>query len=108
MSDCIFCKIIKGEIPSEKVYEDDHTLAFLDIHPNSKGHSLVIPKEHHPDLLQTPETVRNNLTNALVKTSEIIKKKYAPTGMNITSNIGRSAGQVVFHTHIHIIPRYEK
>lgn len=106
MNDCIFCKIASGEIPTEKVFENESCLAFLDAHPHSKGHTLVIPKEHYANLLVTPEDLRSKLMQAVAETAEVIKEKYDPSGMNITSNIGKSAGQVIFHTHIHIIPRY--
>ncbi len=107
MENCIFCKIITGQIPCEKLYEDEHTFCFLDIKPLSEGHTLVIPKKHsenilsisQEDLAYTMETVR--------KVASAIKKATGAPGINVHSNHGREAGQVVFHTHIHIIPRHE-
>ncbi len=106
MENCIFCKIVKGEIKSEIVYQDDDCLAILDAHPNSKGHTLVISKAHHENFLETPDDLKEKLIRVVSKTSDILKTTYQPSGMNITTNIGQSAGQVIFHTHIHIIPRY--
>jgi len=108
--ECIFCRIIKKEIPTTLVYEDDFTIAFLDAHPHSKGHTLVIPKDHYENLLVTPLDIQEKLLVAINKSVEILKggnTSTKPNGFNITSNIGKSAGQIIFHTHIHIIPRYE-
>jgi histidine triad (HIT) family protein len=103
--DCIFCKIIKGEAPSNKIYEDEEFLAFLDIHPVNPGHTLLIPKKHFQSLSETSEEVlqrtlplARRLANALVAVT-------GAQGFNLSVNNGSAAGQVVFHTHIHIIPR---
>lgn len=104
MADCLFCKIIKGEIPSFKVYEDKDTLAILDIAPVNKGHTLVIPKEHYVNIIDAPEAV-------LLQTMKTIKKvavaltQYAE-GVTITENVNKAGGQLVSHIHFHIIPRY--
>ncbi|CQR47037.1 HIT-like protein [Paraliobacillus sp. PM-2] len=106
--DCIFCKIINGDIPSAKVYEDNDVYAFLDISQVTKGHTLVIPKTHVKDIYQTPEEVASNLFAQIPKISKGIKEAFQPEGINILSNTGEVAGQSVFHLHIHLIPRYGK
>ncbi len=108
MSDCIFCKIIEGEIPSAKVYEDEHVFSFLDISQVTKGHTLVIPKEHHKDVYELPPEVAANVFAAVPKIANAIKKQYDPIGLNVLNNNGESAGQSVFHFHIHLLPRYGK
>lgn len=107
MSACIFCKIVDGSIPSFKLYEDENVVAFLDISQTTKGHTLVIPKTHSDNLLEI-ETREINI--ALMGAIQLVARKLQNTlkceGFNIVSNIGKEAGQVVFHSHIHIIPRY--
>jgi histidine triad (HIT) family protein len=106
MDSCIFCKIVKGEIPSSKVYEDDDVLAFLDIAPVNIGHTLVIPKGHFENILKTPEETMVHMMKVVKKVShglDVLK----PDGININMNNKSAAGQVVFHSHIHVIPRYE-
>ncbi|MDC3417268.1 HIT family protein [Aquibacillus salsiterrae] len=105
-NDCIFCKIINGDIPSAKVYEDDQVYAFLDISQVTKGHTLVIPKQHAKDIYDTPEDVAKNLFSRVPKLANAIKEAYQPVGINILNNNGEQAGQSVFHLHIHLIPRY--
>ncbi len=104
-SDCIFCKIIKGELPSEKVYEDEHSYAFLDIHPVNRGHTLVIPKEHHANIYDTPPEVFANVMRTVQMLAEKIKRAVNAGGINIGINNDSAAGQLVFHLHVHIIPR---
>jgi histidine triad (HIT) family protein len=106
MDDCIFCKIVKGQIPSSKVYEDDKTLAFLDIMPANKGHVLVIPKKHYETILDITNEDLINLTNTLKKVSEMVYKGLNSEGFNIINNNYKVSGQVVPHIHFHIIPRY--
>lgn len=106
MAECIFCKIINGEIPSTKVYEDEHVLAFLDISQVTKGHTLVIPKEHHENIFELPEESARQLFAVVPKISSAIREKYQPIGLNLLNNNGEKAGQSVFHFHLHIIPRY--
>ena len=108
MSDCLFCKIINGEIPSTKVYEDEHVFAFMDIMPLTKGHTLLIPKTHCQDLFEMPETVAANLYKAAPKVANAIKAAFNPLGLNTVNNNGAAAGQTVFHYHLHLIPRYDK
>ena len=108
MSDCIFCKIINGEIPSAKVYEDEDVFAFLDISQVTKGHTLVIPKAHHANVYELPEDVAGKLFAVIPKITNAVKKAYNPIGLNLLNNNGEAAGQTVFHYHLHIIPRYGK
>lgn len=106
VDDCIFCKIVAGDIPSSKVYEDEEVLAFLDISQVTPGHTLVVPKKHARNLLDMDETATTQL---FVRVSKVAKKVEVATqakGMNIISNMEEVAGQTVFHTHVHIIPRY--
>ncbi len=104
---CIFCKIISKEIPSNIVFEDDSVMAFLDINPISEGHTLVLPKNHSIDFLELDKNVLSDLTIKTQFIAEKIKKVLKADGINISFNIGRAAGQIIFHTHVHVIPRYE-
>lgn len=108
MSDCIFCKIINGEIPSAKVYENEHVLAFLDISQVTEGHTLVIPKIHKENVYELTPEIARNLFEVVPEIANAIKKAVNPAGMNLVNNNGEAAGQTVFHYHIHIIPRYGK
>lgn len=107
MDDCIFCKIIAGEIPSHKIYEDDDTYAFLDINPVNPGHTLVIPKTHSRNL----HDIEEQDWLAVMKTARVlsskIKEGVGADGINIEMNNERPAGQVVFHSHVHIVPRID-
>jgi len=108
MSDCIFCKIIDGSIPSTKIYEDEHVYAFMDVFPLTKGHTLLVPKQHVKDLFEMPEDVARNLYAAAPKIANAIKSAFNPQGMNTINNNGSFAGQTVFHYHLHFIPRYDE
>lgn len=108
MSDCIFCKIINGDIPSAKVYEDENVLAFLDISQVTKGHTLVIPKVHKENVYELPEEAAANVFKTVPKIANAIKAAYDPIGLNVLQNNGEAAGQSVFHFHMHLIPRYGK
>src|SRR5690625_1849391 len=105
--DCIFCKIIDGEIPSAKVYEDDDVYAFLDLSQVTKGHTLVIPKKHSRNLYDTSPKVAGKLFEAVPKIANAIKKAYDPVGMNLLNNNEAEAHQSVFHLHLHLIPKYK-
>ncbi len=105
MTDCIFCKILAGEIPATKVYEDDTVLAFLDIHPNAKGHTLVVPKTHARNVLHMSENALCDLMRPVQKIATAVMKGVGAHGVNIAINNEEAAGQIVFHTHVHIIPR---
>jgi histidine triad (HIT) family protein len=104
--DCIFCKIIAGEIPAEKVYEDENTLAFLDIKPVNFGHTLLIPKKHSQNIFDLPTEELQGMMPALKKVAEAIKESVNADGLNITNNHEAAAGQLVYHLHFHIIPRF--
>ena len=104
---CIFCKIVKGEIPASKVYEDKNSLAFLDISPINKGHTLLIPKEHYEDLFDLPEDKLKELSVTLKKVSKAVLNGVKADGLNVGMNNKPASGQIVFHAHFHIIPRYK-
>lgn len=103
--DCVFCKIVEGEIPSYKVYEDENVFAFLDANPVSKGHTLVVPKTHVENIHQAKGM--EYMWAALVKVSKAVKSAFNPAGLNIDQNNGEVAGQEVFHLHFHVTPRYD-
>ena len=104
-SDCVFCKIIEGEIPSHKVYEDENVVAFLDANPVSEGHTLVVPKKHVKDIHGAEEM--DYMWEALVKVADAVEEAFDPEGINIAQNNGEKAGQEVFHLHFHVTPIYE-
>ena len=107
MTDCIFCKIIAGEIPSYTVYEDDVVKAFLDISQGTPGHTLVVPKKHVKDLFAYDADLAAAVFSRLPKIARAVKKSNpAIKGMNIINNNGEVAYQSVFHSHIHLVPRY--
>ena len=106
MPDCIFCKIIEGKLPAQKVYENKDLVAFLDIHPINPGHTLVVPKEHCKNLLDMPERMIEKTFVAAKKIAHAVKKGTNAEGINVGMNNDPASGQVVFHAHIHIIPRY--
>lgn len=103
--DCVFCKIIEGEIPSHKIYEDENMIAILDANPVSKGHTLVIPKKHVENIHGAEGM--NFLHEGLVKVSNAIQESLSPDGINIAQNNGEKAGQEVFHLHFHVTPIYD-
>lgn len=107
MPDCIFCKIIIGEIPAAKIYEDEYASAFLDANPNNHGHTLVVPKTHAKNILDVSEDTLARMMPAVKKVSKAVFEGMGAAGLNITMNNERAAGQVIFHLHIHIIPRFE-
>jgi len=107
MEDCIFCKIVKGEIPCYKVYEDDKVFAFLDINPLSEGHTLVLSKEHYVNVLDVPEDIYAHMGRIVKRIAKKIDEKYKPEGILINQNNGRRAGQEIDHIHVHIKPIYE-
>lgn len=103
----IFSKIIAGEIPAAKVFEDDDTLAFMDISPASRGHALVVCKQEHADIFAMPPEQLAATARAVQRVAQAIRDALRPDGMNIVQNNGAAAGQTVFHYHVHIIPRWE-
>ncbi|MDY6789253.1 MAG: HIT family protein [Candidatus Nanohaloarchaea archaeon] len=105
--DCLFCKIIEGEIDSHKVFETDRAFAFLDVNPVSRGHTLVIPKKHAETLTDLRASETEKLFSAVRKVSEAVEEALQPEGFNILQSNGEEAGQEIGHAHVHIIPRYE-
>lgn len=103
---CIFCKIARGEEKAYVVYENENVIAFLDINPLSKGHTLIVPKNHYENYIEIPSEVSKDLHDAIKNVCEKLKA-FKPAGFNIITNIGRKAGQIVMHAHVHVIPRYE-
>lgn len=106
-SDCIFCKIAAGEIPSSTIYEDEDVRVILDLGPASQGHALILPKEHYDDVCTLDETLAAKLLPLAARIGQAMKKGLGCAGFNLVQNNGRAAGQTVFHFHMHIIPRYE-
>ena len=102
---CIFCKILKGEIPSAKIYEDEHTYAFLDISGDFYGHTLVIPKQHYKNVLDCETAYLNAVVNAVQTISNHYVNNCGFSGVNVFNNSGESAEQSVMHLHFHIVPR---
>ena len=104
--DCIFCKIVSGEIPSVKVYEDDRVLAFMDINPLNDGHLLIIPKAHAATIDEITEADFLAVMSATHKLAAAVKKALSPDGMNLLQLNGKAANQLVPHLHVHIVPRW--
>lgn len=102
---CLFCRIVAGELPSRKVYEDEDAFAFLDINPWHRGHTLVIPKHHSPDILADPQPFVA-IAPAIATVSRMLVDKLGADGLNVLSNAGAVSGQEVFHLHVHLVPRY--
>tara|TARA_Y100000310_G_scaffold339531_1_gene432483 strand:+ start:3146 stop:3556 length:411 start_codon:yes stop_codon:yes gene_type:complete len=107
MTECVFCKIGKGEITPKKIYEDQNIIAFLDIFPAAKGHSLVIPKKHYATLLDIPEMELKELIQIVQKVGAAVMKATQADGFNVLQNNKEAAGQAVPHLHFHIIPRFK-
>ena len=106
MNECVFCKVINKEIPANIIYEDDKFLTFLDISPINKGHVLVIPKEHYENFLETPAELLAEMAKVVKKVGEAVRQATGAEGINFGVNNGKAAGQIIFHTHWHIIPRF--
>lgn len=102
---CIFCKIVIGEIPSRRVFEDQAAVAFLDVSPWSLGHTLVVPKTHVADLLTDPPQLAA-IAPAIDATARLLTRRLDADGLNLLSSAGSVAGQEVFHLHVHLVPRY--
>jgi histidine triad (HIT) family protein len=105
--DCIFCKIIAGELPAQKVFEDDQTVAFMDIAPATRGHLLVIPRTHSRNLLEITAEDLAAVAATAQRMAQRINERLSPDGINLHNACGAAAGQTVFHFHMHVIPRYE-
>lgn len=106
MHDCVFCKIVKGEIPSDKIYEDENFFAFLDINPINFGHCLLVPKKHYKNLYELSDKVLSEAAPIIKKTAIAVKNGVNADGINIGMNNDSAAGQIVQHAHFHIIPRF--
>jgi histidine triad (HIT) family protein len=106
MSDCVFCKIVAGQIPSTKVFEDEHTLAFMDIGHVNPGHTLVAVKKHAANVFELEEAQAEAIARAIVKISRALKKAFEPEGLSVYQANGKAAGQTVFHYHVHLLPRH--
>jgi histidine triad (HIT) family protein len=106
MSDCVFCRIVAGQIPSTRVYEDEHTLAFMDIGHVNPGHTLVAVKKHAANLYELDEAQAAAVARATVKISKAIKAAFQPEGLSVYQANGKPAGQTVFHYHVHLLPRH--
>src|SRR3989344_6260920 len=104
--DCIFCKIVKGEIDSIKIFENEHVLAFLDVVPQTKGHCLVVPKQHFENIFDIDKAFLQKIAVTAKDISEKIKNNLKADGIRLSQYNGRAAGQEIMHFHLHIIPRY--
>ena len=104
--DCIFCKIVAGEIPAQIVDEDEHTLAFMDIAPATRGHALVIPKRHAADLWEIGEEEFAGVARSAHRLAQKVRDRLEPDGVNLINSCRPAAWQTVFHLHVHVIPRY--
>ena len=105
--DCIFCKIANGEIPSKTIYEDDMFRVILDLGPATKGHALILPKDHFANLYELPDETAAKVMQLAKKMATQMTEKLGCDGFNLVQNNGETAGQTVFHFHLHLIPRYE-
>lgn len=105
--DCIFCKIAAGEIPSRKIYEDNDLIAIMDLNPTSKGHSLIIPKEHYTNIYDIDEEIAGKVMKTAKKLATKMTVALNCDGFNLLQNNGETAGQTMFHFHMHLIPRYK-
>lgn len=105
-ANCIFCKIANGEIPSKTLYEDDNFRIILDLGPATKGHALILPKEHYANLFELPEETAGEAMKVAKKMADKMMKRLGCEGLNVVQNNGEMAGQTVFHFHMHLIPRY--
>ncbi len=106
MSDCIFCKLANGEIPTRTVYEDEKFRVIMDAAPATKGHSLILPKEHYANIFEMPEDLAADAMRLAKKMAAHMTEKLGCDGFNLVQNNGEAAGQTVFHFHLHLIPRY--
>ena len=107
MERCIFCKIVKGEVGSVKIWEDEDFFSFLDANPTGEGHTLIIPKKHFSSLMDIDEETSEKYINAIKNTGKILMKKYNAGGFNLVLNNEKAAGQLVGHVHFHLLPRKE-
>lgn len=106
MTDCLFCKIVAKEIPSQPVFENDQVYAFMDIRPTNEGHVLVVPKKHSVDIFDTPSETLGQMMSAAKQLSEAVMNAVNADGVNLLMNSKGAAGQIIFHAHMHVIPRF--
>ena len=104
--DCLFCKIVAGEIPATRVDEDERTVAFMDINPATRGHLLVVPREHAVDLLEVSDADLEACARTAQRLARRVKERLGADGVNLLNSCGSAAWQTVFHFHVHVIPRY--
>jgi histidine triad (HIT) family protein len=105
--DCIFCKVLAGEIPSEPVYEDEHTMAVMDINPWTRGHVVVFPRKHATNLFEIEDEELQRVAVAVKRVATLVREGLGPDGVNLLQSNGRAAWQTIFHLHVHVIPRYD-
>jgi len=107
MTDCVFCKIVAGQIPSTRVHEDEHTLAFMDLGQVNPGHVLVAVKKHAANLFELDDTQADAVARTSTRVARAIRDAFAPAGLSVYQANGKAAGQTVFHYHVHLLPRHE-
>ena len=107
-TDCLFCKIVNGEIPSTKIYEDDDVIAFLDISQTTIGHTLVVPKQHFDNFLTTNKDIMHKVMDVAQRIGQAEIAMLGAKGVNILTNVNKEAGQSIYHFHVHVIPRYSR
>ncbi len=107
MSDCVFCKIVAGQIPSTRVHEDEHTLAFMDLGQVNPGHVLVAVKKHAANIFELDDTQAAAVARSSARVARAIRDAFAPEGLSVYQANGKAAGQTVFHYHVHLLPRHE-
>lgn len=105
-TECTFCEIVAGRLPSHRVLDDGHAIAFLDIRPAAEGHTLVIPRAHARDVWAIPAAAHGQVSGLVHRVAALLRSALEPDGLSITSATGAAAGQEVFHFHVHVIPRW--
>jgi histidine triad (HIT) family protein len=107
MTDCVFCRIVDGDLPSRTVYEDDHSMAFLDANPLEEGHTLVVPRDHHEVVGEMPDETRDELFAAAGRLTPAVERAVDADATTVGMNNGSAAGQEVPHAHLHVVPRFD-
>jgi histidine triad (HIT) family protein len=105
--DCIFCKVLRGEIPSERVYEDEHAIGVMDINPWTRGHAVVFPRKHAANLFEIDDEELGHVAVAAKRLATTVRDRLDCDGVNLLQSNGRAAWQTIFHLHVHVIPRYD-
>jgi histidine triad (HIT) family protein len=105
--DCIFCKVLAGDLPSERIYEDEHTVAVMDINPWTRGHAVVIPRKHAENLFEIEDEELEHVAVAAKRVATTMRDRLDCDGVNLLQSNGAAAWQTIFHLHFHVIPRYE-